>query len=217
MITLKLGTKQDLDWAQAVALKYHYLHQRVDNRARPMVYLVTIAGVRLGLVMVGIPHATRCRGWWGYPGLPTQWQVLDLCRIWLDPAIQAGGEFARPGYVPGFVDRHGQFRPTVASWAIGQVLERLQRDWISLWPPVFPERPYHIRLVISYHDPKHHRGTIYRLMKALPMYTDKSKLPIPGPSGKFGWCWRLPEPAWEWPEVEIRQPRTMRLELGDYG
>jgi hypothetical protein len=47
--------------------------------------------------------------------------------------------------------------------------------------------------------------------------TDKNKLPIPGPSGKFGWCWRLPEPAWEWPEVEIRQPRTMRLELGDYG
>jgi hypothetical protein len=37
--------------------------------------------------------------------------------------------------------------------------------------------------------------------------------PRPGPSGKFGWCWPLPEPGWSWDEIEILQPRTMRLVL----
>ena len=37
--------------------------------------------------------------------------------------------------------------------------------------------------------------------------------PIPGPSGKFGWAWRLPEPAWSWSEIEIARPRNLRLEL----
>lgn len=207
MLQIKLGNKQDLEWAQATVQKHHYLKQRVDNRARPMVYII---GDRLGLVMAGIPHATRCKGWWGYEGLPTQWQVLDLCRIWLDPRCQPGGELAHPGYVPGFTDRKGIFRPTVATWAIHQVLNRIQQDRVSLWPPVYPSQPYHIRLVISYHDPRFHKGTIYKLTRALPMYK-KDNVPIPGPAGKFGWCWPLSQPSWEWSEITILQPRTMRL------
>lgn len=210
MLTLKLGNKQALEWAQDTVVKYHYLHQRVDNRARPMVYLVCLEERRVGLLMVGIPHATKCKGWWGYPGLPTQWQTVDLCRVWLDPSIQAGGGFAGPDHVPGFVDRQGVFRPTVASWAIGEMLRRVQRDRVSMWPPVYPDQPYHIRLVISYHDPRFHRGTIYKVMGFEPMYTNVTG-PVIGPSGKFGWCWRLAEPAWKWSDIPILQPRTMRL------
>lgn len=214
ILTLRLGDKADLDWAQQVVTQNHYLHRKVDWRARPMVYVVMLGGVRAGVLMLGIPHATRCREWWG-PATPiTQWQVVDLCRVWLDPAIQYGGEFARPEYLPGFVDRHHTFRPTVASWAIGQIFERVQRDRVSLWPPVFPEQPYHIRLVISYHDPKFHRGALYRAMGWEPMYTQERPFPrateiVPGSSGKYGWCWRLPEPEWSWEEIPIMQPRTM--------
>jgi hypothetical protein len=57
----------------------------------------------------------------------------------------------------------------VASWFIGQVLERIQEDWVSLWPPVYLDNPYHIRLVISYHDPAHHKGTIYKASGAEPL------------------------------------------------
>lgn len=216
MLTLTLGTKPDLAWAQATVREHHYLHQPVHPRARPWTYILT-AGLnvgieRLGLIMISIPHATRCKGWWGYPGLPTHWQVVDLCRIWLSPRIQAGGDLCRPNQVPGFFDRKGVWRPTVASWAIEQVLDRIQVDWVSLWPPVYPNQPYHVRLVISYQDPVYHdKGTIYRATAARPMYTDYKGEPAPGSSGKLGWAWPLPKPVWAWDEIEIRQPRTMRL------
>lgn len=216
-LSLRLGNQEDLRWAQETVARRHYLERKVDWRARPMAYILTLMGDRVGVIMAGIPHATRNQGWWGYPGLITQWQVVDLCRIWLDPRIQAGGEWCNETLVPGFIDRQGVFRPTAASWAIEQVLGRIQRDRVSLWPPVFPEQPYHIRLVISYHDPVWHRGTIYRVMGWEPMYwlwkdeAQTVKLPVHGPSGKFGWCRRLPEPGWSWDEISIIQPRTMRL------
>lgn len=216
MISLELGDKRDLEWAQETVVKHHYLHQRVNNQARPMVYVLRYGDIRAGLIMAGSPHATRNKGWYGYPHLPTQWQVVDLCRIWIDPRFQIGGEACGilAKHAPGFYDRKGAWRSTLASWAIGEVLARIQRDRVSLYPPVFPDQPYHIRLVISYHDPAFHRGFIYRQMGWEPMYTDDKGSPVTAEkSDKFGWCWRLPEPAWEWSEIEIRRPRTMRMSL----
>lgn len=213
MLKLRLGSAADLAWAQETVVERHYLKQRVDPRARPWAYVLEHDGRRAGLVMVGIPHATKNRGWWGYPGLPTQWQVVDLNRIWIDPAYQAGGHYCQPGIVPGFTDRRGKFRSTLISeLVIPAVLARIQQDWVSLWPPVYPDQPYHVELVVSYHDPAVHKGTIYRAAGAEPMYTKDGK-PAPGSSGKFGWCWRLPAPAWTWNEIEILRPRTMRLPL----
>lgn len=210
-LTLTLGNADALAWAQATVAQYHYLRAPVDPRARPMCYVIWCEGYPFGVVMLGIPHATRCRGWWGYPGEPTQWQVVDLCRIWLSPDIQRGGDACEPGIVPGYFDRNNLWRPTVATWAIGEVLARVQADRVRLWPPVYPAQPYHIELAISYSDPKFHRGTIYRLAGAAPMYTDRSGQPAPGPSGKFGWAWRLARPAWKWEDLEGIRPRTMRL------
>lgn len=219
MLTITLGDRRDLDWAQRVVTEHHYLHQPVDPRARPMVYVLGMRYPgdaaddidRVGLVMLGIPHATRCGGWWGYDGLPTQWQVVDLCRIWLDPAVQAGGWLCDPRFVPGYTDRRGTWRPTVATWAIEQVLARVQTDRVRLWPPVYPAQPYHIELAISYHDPAYHRGTIYRHSHAESMYTDAAGQPVPGSSGKYGWCWRLPAPTWEWGTLTGISPRTLRM------
>jgi hypothetical protein len=211
MLWVELGTAADVAWAQSKVTHHHYLHQPVDPRARPMVYRLKLNELDMGLIMAGIPHATKCGEWWGYPGLPTQWQVLDLCRIWLDPAVQAGGLFARSGLLPGFVDRKGVFRPTVASWFIGEVLRRIQRDRVALWPPVFLDQPYHIRLVISYHDPQYHKGTIYKAAGAEPVYTDGEGTAVAGPSGKYCWAWKLPEPDWAWQDIEILRPRTIRM------
>ena len=211
MLTITLGDRADLTWAQIVAIRYHYLHQPVDPRARPMVYTVDWKQMRVGMIMLGIPHATKCRGWWGYDGLPTQWQVVDLCRIWIDPDFQRGGSMCRPDVVPGFHDRSGRWQPAVATWAIAEVLSRVQADRVRLWPPVYPAQPYHIRLAISYHDPQYHRGTIYRHSHAEPMYTDAAGQPVPGSSGKYGWCWRLPAPAWEWDALTGISPRTLRM------
>lgn len=209
-LRIELGDDLALRWAQRTVTEQHYLHQPVDPRARPMVYLIRHNGDALGLVMLGIPHATKCAGWWGYPGLPTQWQVVDLCRIWIDPDLQAGGSLCVPGIVPGFIDRRGTFRPTVATWAIGEVLSRVQADRVRLWPPVYPEQPYHIRLAVSYSDPRFHRGTIYKLAGAQPMYT-RDGVSVSGPAGKFGWAWPLPEPRWTWEELDGIRPRTLRM------
>lgn len=212
-LTIRLGTEDDLRWAQETVTKHHYLHQQVDPRARPMVYVIDVLdyGQRHGLIMLGIPHATKCGNWWGYPGLPTQWQVVDLCRIWINPVHQCGGGWCEPGDVPGYIDRHGIFRPTVASWAIAEVLQRVQADRVRLWPPVYPEQPYHIELAISYHDPQYHKGTIYRESHAAPMYVDRTGQPKPGSSGKYGWCWPLGRPAWQWSELDGIRSRTIRL------
>ena len=210
-LTITLGNADDLRWARSTVTQHHYLRAPVDPRARPMAYVIRRDGWRVGLVMLGIPHATRCGGWWGYPGLPTQWQVVDLCRIWLDPELQRGGALCRPGSVPGYTDRRGVWRPTVATWAIRETLARVQADRVRLWPPVYPEQPYQILLAISYHDPQYHRGTIYRESQAQPMYVDRHGAPKPGPSGKYGWCWRLPTPTWTWHELTEIRPRTMRM------
>lgn len=213
VLKIELGDRSDLAWAQETVARHHYLHRPVDHRARPMVYVVRNNDLRVGLLMLGIPHATRCVGWWGYAGLPTQWQVVDLCRIWLNPDLQRGGFWCRPGVVPGFLDRRGVWQPAAATWALREVLRRVQTDRVRMWPPVFPDQPYHIRLVISYHDPRFHQGTIYRHSGASPMYVDSAGEPIPGPSGKYGWCWGLPEPTWTWEELSGIRPRTMRLAL----
>lgn len=210
---ITLGDAVDLEWAQRVVTEQHYLKSPVDPRARAMCYRIWHRGHqhRLGTIILGCPHATRCSGWWGYPGLPTQWQVVDLCRIWVDPELQVGGRFCQAGEVPGFTDRQGRWRPAVASWAIAEVLSKVQRDRVALWPPVYLDQPYHIRLAISYHDPQYHRGTIYQASRAEPMYVDASGQPTAGSSGKFGWCWRLPEPSWGWEELEDIRPRTIRM------
>lgn len=210
-LIISLGDAAELALSQIKVRLYHYLHAPVDPRARPMSYIIRHNGDALGVIMLGIPHATRCKKWWGYPGLPTQWQVIDLCRIWIDPLLQRGGDLCHPGIVPGFMDRHSIFRPTVASWAIHEVLQRVQVDRVAMWPPVYPAEPYHILLAISYHDPQYHRGTIYRESRATPMYVDRAGQPMPGSSGKYGWCWRLTQPPWTWHDLTNIKPRSMRL------
>jgi hypothetical protein len=45
---------------------------------------------------------------------------------------------------------------------VGKAIRRVNRDWLEHHPPVFPDKPYHIRLIISYCELAHHDGTAYR-------------------------------------------------------
>lgn len=176
MIRLHLADERGLDWAQRVVAEYHYLHSPVDPRCSPLAYLVRIeepaVDRAIGCLIFGRPEATRC-----YDGLLTygslkdvqasrcqydRWEVLNLARVYLLPAVQLGGQFYGPEWLPGYTDRRGDWRSTLASHVLGLALARVGYDYLSRRVPCFPDEPYEIRAVLSYCDTNLHKGTIYR-------------------------------------------------------
>ena len=172
MLTLEPTSASGLRWAQSAVAEHHYLHSPVDPRSRPLAYLLRRQGEPCGCLIFGRPEATRCyQGGLTYGSQEDvaagraawdRWSVLNLARVWLDPRLQQGGPWCRPGDVPGFHDRKGVWRPAVASWAIREALARVGYDYLLAHPPVYLEQPYRIEACLSYCDTRLHRGTIYR-------------------------------------------------------
>lgn len=174
-LTLQLTDAAELEWAQAIIAREHYLHAPVDPRSSPLCYLVWHGDddpFAAGILMFGRPEATRC-----YTGGLTygsagdvlagraqldRWELLNLARVWVHPKFQAGGFYHRPGRLPGYTDRRGVWRSTLASTAICAALVRVGYDYLRARPPVDCEYPYQIRAVLSYCDTRVHKGTIYR-------------------------------------------------------
>jgi hypothetical protein len=160
----------------AVAHQFVYLHQPVDSRCSPLAYEVWIddrsAEYHVGYLIFGRSEATRCYdGKLTYGSLKDvqsgkaqydRWKVLNLARVWLHSSAQVGGAFCRPEVLPGYYDRRGNWRSTLASTAIEQALARVGYDYLSTHPPCFPDEPYQIEAILSYCDLQHHKGTIYR-------------------------------------------------------
>lgn len=162
------------EWAQSAVQQWHYLHKRVDPRSRPFTYTVSIAAraFPVGCLIFGRPEASRC-----YDGNLTygsqadvacerasfdRWAVLNLARVWLDPCVQQGGAYYGPAHLPGYVDRKGVWRSTLASDAIGEALVVVGYDYLRMHPPVDCAYPYAIEAVLSYCDTRLHKGTIYQ-------------------------------------------------------
>ena len=185
MITLDTTDRAGLAWAQQTITKEHYLHAPVDPRCRPMGYLVhyhyatgahAAAGPRcVGILIVGRAEATRCyQGGLTYGSLDDvaagraafdRWEVLNLARFWLHPVVQPGGLLHKLGEasgLPGYIERRGVRRSTLASTTIRQALGRVGYDYLAAQPPVDCQYPYQIRALLSYCDTRVHRGTIYR-------------------------------------------------------
>lgn len=176
MITLHLADDRALVRAQATVTAQHYLHQPVDSRCSPLAYEVVLdaygATYRAGVLIFGRPEATRCfDGKLTYGSLKDvetgkaqydRWTVLNLARVWLHPAVQRGGAFYNPELLPGYTDRRGQWRSTLASTVIELALARVGYDYLLHKPPCFPEEPYMLQVCLSYCDTSLHRGTIYR-------------------------------------------------------
>lgn len=167
---IPIASSHDLAVAQQMVTHHHYLRRPVDPRTSPEGYFVALEshGV-VGVLLFGRPEATVCRPFYGsLDDLAagrvelSRWQVLNLSRVWLDPAVQAGGEWHSPALLPGFTDRRGVWRSTLATTVIRMALDRIGYDYLVRRPPVWIDQPYLIRSVLSYCQPQYHKGTIYR-------------------------------------------------------
>ena len=171
---LQLTVAHGIEWGMCAGTlaQFHYLHTFPDPRCMPMVYSVRLRKTWVGALVFGRPEASRCfRGGITYGGRADlaagrcrydRWEVLNLARVWLLPEIQSGGSAYSPELLPGFVDRKGAFRSSLASTVIHRAIEQVRVDYLLWYPPCFLAEPYQVRAVLSYCDTRVHRGTIYR-------------------------------------------------------
>ncbi len=134
-------------WLNDMATEHHYMHRPLHPRSCPFGWAVIFDnelfqpdGTPSGFIIFASIHFTRLRGEFGYPGLPTKWQVLSLSRLWLHDNLPKNSE----------------------TCTIGKALKLVQRRWLDVHPPRFLDDPYHVRKIISYADTRLHTGTIYR-------------------------------------------------------
>jgi hypothetical protein len=143
-IELRPATRQ---WLNEAATLHHYMHRTVHPRACPFGWHVYFDGnatmpdgLPCGFIIYSSVHFVKLAGEFGYPGLPTKWQVLSLSRLWLHDSL------------PKFSE----------TCVIGKAHKLVQRRWLEVHPPVDYSQPYHILKVISYADTFYHEGTIYK-------------------------------------------------------
>lgn len=176
-------------WLNERAVKYHYLHRAVHQRSVPFGWAVMFdgdlyqpGGEPSGFIMFASIHFTRLTGEFGYPGLPTKWQVLSLARLWLSDALPHNSE-------------------TVV---IAKAFKLVQRRWLEVHPPRYPDEPYHVRKIISYADTRYHQGTIYRAANfresgrtVSQKRHHNSRGPGMGDAELIRFIYDLPEPRWQ--------------------
>lgn len=168
MIKLKLLNRDEIRLAQETVIEHHYLHRPVDARCSVEGYSVHLDSHEpAGYLLFGRPEATRCGSWYGSVDdvlisrcEVTRWQVLNLARVWLHPDYQYGGGHSIS--LPGYMDRKGAFRSTLASDTLRAAIARIGFDYLVYRPPCFLEEPYQVRWLLSYCDTRIHKGTIYR-------------------------------------------------------
>lgn len=160
---------QGVDGAQRLVALHHYLRKRIDPRCSVEGYRVKLDQVSVGVLLLGRAQATRCYPWYGSVedvatgrASCTRWQVLNLARVYFEPAVQPGGELHAAGLVPGFRDRCGVIRSTLGSVAIAALADRVVLDYLVARPPCFLDEPYELRWLLSYCDTRLHRGALYR-------------------------------------------------------
>lgn len=162
-------------------IKFHYLHRWPVPVSLPFGYVLMINSTRYapdgrlwGLVVTKKPQHIRQQDLFGFPGLPTAWQILDLARVWVNPCLQGVSQSEV------FINRQGQQQSrnlNVFSRMVSRVIKRVQWDWLAVHPPRFPDLPYHITLIISYCQLDHHDGVGYRAsgFQSIGFTSDRTK------------------------------------------
>lgn len=177
------------DWLNEVAETHHYMHRPVHPRAHPFGWAVEFDGSLYrpdgkpcGIIMFASVHFTKLRGEFGYPGLPTKWQVLCLSRLWLHDDLPKNSE----------------------SCTVGKALRQVQRRWLEVHPPRFPDEPYHILKVISFCETARFLGTIYKATNfrysghtvGKPRHKGTRGQGVAGEMARY--IYDLPVPRWRW-------------------
>jgi hypothetical protein len=170
---IALNVAVGVEWAldADVISRCHYLRTFPDPRCMPLVYSVRLDGEWIGTLVFGRPESNRCyQGELTYGSIADRgagrarfdrWEVLNLARVWLTPEVQRGGRLCVPGIVPGFTDRCGVFRSTLASEVVQLAIRSIRLDYLLMYPPCFLAEPYQLRVILSYCDRRIHRGTLY--------------------------------------------------------
>lgn len=171
-MTLQLAGQADLDWAQQLCVDQHYLHRKVHDLARPLAYLILVDHQRAGCLLFGRPQCPRVKQWYGSladvqrgNAKLTQWEMLNLYRVYILPdyqrTAQQTGQHYRPDVLPGFVDRRGEWRSTLASTAVEMALDLVVADYLVRYPPAFLHLPWQLRQCISYCQSQYYSCTLY--------------------------------------------------------
>jgi hypothetical protein len=195
----RLRTRLDLvetdrDTLNDLSTKYHYMHRAVHQRSCPFGWQVALDGhaalnsMPCGFIIFASIHFTCLSGEFGYPGLPTKWQVLSLARLWL----------------------HDDLPKFSATCVIGKALKLVQRRWLDVHPPRYLDEPYHILKVLSYADTRYHEGTIYRAAnfresgRTISQKRHKnSRGPGMGETELIRFIYDLKKPNWEYEPAQL--------------
>jgi hypothetical protein len=185
-ITLVSASRQ---WLNQMATEHHYLHKGLPNQSCAFGWAVEYKGEieapdgkPYGFIIFATPHFQKMRGEFGFEGLPTKWQVLMLSRLWCHDDMPRNSE----------------------TCVIAKALSMVQKRWLEVHPPPFPDEPYHILKVISYCDTAYHLGTIYKASNFRFAGARKSKTRINSTrghgAGSVLHCYikDLPYPRWQY-------------------
>lgn len=167
---IRLLDKSGLGEAQELVRERHYLRKRVDDRCSPLAYELLVQDQRAGVLIFGRPEATRCYNPPFYGKVSdigtraevSYWSVLNAARVYILPEYQTGGQFYSPEHLPGFTDRKGVWKSTLAVDSINEALDAVCVDYLLAKPPCFPDEPYELKYCLSYCDTRIHKGTLYK-------------------------------------------------------
>lgn len=183
-------------WLNHMAEAHHYMHRPIHQKACPFGWAVEFDGrlyqndgMPSGFIIFASVHFTKLKGEFGYPGLPTKWQVLLLSRLWLHDDLPRNSE----------------------TCTIAKALRLVQQRWVEVHPPRFVDEPYHILKVISYADTRYHQGTIYRAANFREIGTTISQRRHKGTRGSgmdgarlIRFIKDLPQPKWEYKPQQLK-------------
>lgn len=129
--------------ATNMIVQNHYLRRGRTMAQLP--YWITFDGVRCGVLLFALPRmSSRSPKFDGHSPM----QLIELARLWIDPAVQ----------LRSVLDRAGKEHSLpIASRAIGLALRRVRQDWIGKYPHL-PEP----KAVVAWSDTTRHTGTIYK-------------------------------------------------------
>ena len=168
-LSLLLADDAQTRWANKVVSRFHYLRAQVDPRCSVLAYIVALGGQHVGCLMFGRPEATNVGGWYGSVEEKmsgtcrlSRWEILNLARVWLSPSVQTGGRWYSPDLLPGFFDRNRVFHARLATTVIRMALEIVVIDYLIQYVPVWTSEPYQVREILSYCNPRYHRGVVYQ-------------------------------------------------------
>lgn len=148
-------TKAELREATEVIVKNHYLHRGRTMAQLP--YWINLDRERIGVMLFALPRLSV--QYHGYHPM----KLLELARLWIDPAVQGKTVVARNG------STHSS---AIAGCAVASALRRIRSDWGIKYANL--PKPM---ACVAWADLSRHRGTVYLATNFEYLGTSRGKPP----------------------------------------